>query len=158
IGAGQRYSGTDVFRAVHQLEALRQQVRPLLRDLEALLLPTTPTIYTRQQIEADPIALNARLGIYTNFVNLLDLAGLAVPAGFRADGLPSGVTFIGPRDSDARLCALAARFHHSVGNTMGAIGAPLPPPPSAPAGEGFRLAVVGAHLTGQPLNHQLIAL
>jgi allophanate hydrolase len=158
VGAGQRYSGTDVFRAVHQLEALRQQVRPLWRDLEALLLPTTPTIYTRAQIEADPIAANARLGIYTNFVNLLDLAGVAVPAGFRADGLPSGVTFIGPRDSDARLCALAARFHHSVGNTMGAIGAPLPPPPSAPAGEGFRLAVVGAHLTGQPLNHQLIDL
>jgi allophanate hydrolase len=158
IGAGQRYQGTEVFRAIHQLEALRQQVRPLWRNVEALLLPTTPTIYRREQIEADPIALNARLGIYTNFVNLLDLAGLAVPAGLRRDGLPSGVTFIGPRDSDARLCALGARLHRVTSQTLGATGVPLPAPGPAPAGDGFRLAVVGAHLTGQPLNHQLLEL
>ena len=158
IGAGRRYQGTEVFRAVHQLEALRQQVRPLWREVEALVLPTTPTIYRIDEIEADPIALNARLGTYTNFVNLLDLAGVAVPAGFRGDGLPLGITFIGPRDSDARLCALAARFHRATAKTVGATGLPLPAPPPPIAGDGFRLAVVGAHLTGQPLNHQLVEL
>jgi allophanate hydrolase len=160
IGAGRRYTGTDVFRAVHQLEALRQQVRGLWRDLAALVLPTTPTIYRVDEIEADPIALNARLGTYTNFVNLLDLAGVAVPAGFRADGLPQGVTFIGPRDSDPRLLALASRFHRATGKTLGATGLPLPPAPevAAAAPDQFRLAVVGAHLSGEPLNGQLIDL
>jgi allophanate hydrolase len=159
VGAGRRYSGTDVFRAVHQIEALRQQVRGLWRDLDTLVLPTTPTIYRIDEIAAEPIALNARLGTYTNFVNLLDLAGVAVPAGFRGDGLPLGITFIGPRDSDPRLCALGARFHGAVGKTLGATGRPLPPAPApGPNADGFRLAVVGAHLSGEPLNGQLIDL
>jgi allophanate hydrolase len=161
IGAGRRYGGTDVFRAVHQLEALRQQVRGLWRQMDVLFLPTTPTIYTIQQIEAEPIALNARLGTYTNFVNLLELAGVAVPAGFRGDGLPLGVTFIGPRDSDARILALAGKFHRATGKTLGATGLPLPPaePAAAPVSpESLRLAVVGAHLTGEPLNGQLTDL
>ena len=161
LGAGHRYRGTDVFRAFHQLEALRQQVRGLWRDIDVLFLPTTPTIYRVDQVQAEPIALNARLGTYTNFVNLLDLAAVAVPAGFRGDGLPAGVTFIGPRDSDARLCALGARFHRATGKTAGATGLPLPaapPPVPGPAPEVLRLAVVGAHLSGEPLNGQLTDL
>lgn len=161
IGAGRRYGGTDVFRAVHQLETLRQQVRGLWRDMDVLFLPTTPTIYTIAQVQAEPIALNARLGTYTNFVNLQDLAAVAVPAGFRKDGLPSGVTFIGPRDSDPRLCALAGRFHRATGSTIGATGLPLPPAEESSAVAGpdrLRLAVVGAHLSGEPLNGQLTDL
>jgi allophanate hydrolase len=157
LGNGARVSGLDLFRAIHRLEALRQQVRGILRPLAALFLPTTPTIYPIAAIEADPLALNARLGTYTNFVNLLDLAGVAVPTALRGDGLPAGVTFIGPRDSDPRLAALAARFHRQVARSAGATGLPLPtPPPGAPStGDVLRLAVVGAHLSGEPLNWQL---
>jgi allophanate hydrolase len=108
-------------------------------------------------VTADPLRLNARLGTYTNFVNLLDLAGVAVPAAFRADGLPSGVTFVGPRDSDPRLLALGDAFHRRVARTAGATGLPLPPAAPAPALDPacIRLAVVGAHLSGEPLNWQL---
>jgi allophanate hydrolase len=161
LSAGHRYKGTDVFRAVHKLEGLRQQVRGLWREMDVLFLPTTPTIYRIDQVQAEPLALNARLGTYTNFVNLLDLAGVAVPGGFRNDKLPAGVTFIGPRDSDPLLCALAGKFHRATGKTMGATGLPLPAArvvPTAPAPERLRLAVVGAHLTGEPLNGQLIDL
>jgi allophanate hydrolase len=155
IGNGHRYSGAEVFRAVHRLEALRQEVRPLWRKIDALLLPTTPTIYTISQITSDPIRLNARLGIYTNFVNLLDLAGVAVPTAFRRDGLPAGVTFIGPRDSDPRLAALAAAFHDKVrpGKVPGTSPEIGKVPGTGPGG--IKLAVVGAHLSGEPLNWQL---
>jgi allophanate hydrolase len=157
IGGGRRYSGAEVFRAVHRLEALRQQVRALWRQIDALLLPTTPTIYTIAQINSDPIRLNARLGIYTNFVNLLDLAAVAVPTPIRGDGLPSGVTFIGPRDSDARLAALASRFHRAVGKVPGTSRGKVSGTSSGTAGEiqGLQVAVVGAHLSGEPLNWQL---
>ncbi len=160
LEGGYRVSGLDVFRAAHRLEELRQEVRGLLGRVEALFLPTTPTIYTRAEIEADPLRLNARLGLYTDFVNLLDLAGVAVPGPFRDDGLPAGFTFLGLRDSDARLAALAARFHRQVATTAGATGLPLPeaPAPAPGAGDGIRLAVVGAHLSGEPLNGQLTSI
>ena len=160
LSGGRRYSGVDVFQAVHRLEALRQQVRGLWREMDVLFLPTTPTIYKIAEVEVEPITLNARLGTYTNFVNLLDLAAVAVPAGFRTDGLPAGVTFIGPRDSDARLGAIAARFHRHTGRIAGATGLPLAPPPATTgaAADMLRLAVVGAHLTGEPLNGQLTDL
>jgi allophanate hydrolase len=159
LGAGRRYSGADVFRGAHRLEALRQEVRTVLGTCDVLCLPTTPTIYTIDEVLADPIRLNARLGIYTNFVNLLDLAAVAVPAGFRRDGLPAGVSLIGPRDSDARLAALGARLHRRTSTTAGATGGPVPAPlPLSVSPETIRLAVVGAHLTGEPLNHQLTDL
>jgi allophanate hydrolase len=158
LGGGRRYSGADVFRGAHRLEAIRQEVRAVMRGFDVLCLPTTPTIYTIDEVLADPIELNARLGIYTNFVNLLDLAALAVPAGFRRDGLPGGVSLIGPRDSDARLAALGAALHRKTSRSAG-LGQPVPAPvEGAPSGEGIRLAVVGAHLTGEPLNHQLTDL
>jgi allophanate hydrolase len=163
---GKAFTGMEVFRAQHRLAALRQQVRGVLADLDFLLTPTTPTIYTLAQIEAEPRKLNANLGRYTNFVNLLGLAALAVPNGFRADGLPSGVTLIGPSDSDARLAGFGAAYHRKLGGTIGAGGHALPVPATRPIKTGatvaaaptLRLAVVGAHLTGQPLNGQLIDL
>jgi allophanate hydrolase len=108
-----------------------------------MLLPTAGTIYTKEAVEADPIQLNTNLGYYTNFVNLMDLAAVAVPAGFRSDGLPFGVSLIGPAFSDEGLLALARR----------ASDADAIPPPTAPGC--VLLAVVGAHLRGQPLNRQL---
>ena len=131
----------------------------MLAGVDFLVVPTTPTIYRIDEVEAEPRKLNAQLGAYTNFVNLLDLAAVAVPAGFRDDGLPAGVTLVGPAGSDAQLAAFASALHRATSRTLGATGLPLPEPasrpPSAPA-DSLPLAVVGAHLSGEPLNHQLI--
>jgi allophanate hydrolase len=161
IGEGRRVSGVEAFAGLHRLGQLQRQVSTAWQACDVLALPTTPTIYTIEQIAADPRALNARLGLYTNFVNLLDLAGLAVPAGFRADGLPAGVSLIGPWGSDGRLAALGSRLHQALGGKLGATSAELTPPspPGPPAAAStMRLAVVGAHLSGEPLNHQLTDL
>src|SRR5260221_4906800 len=128
--------------------------------MEVLLVPTTPSIYTIAEIDADPITLNTQLGYYTNFVNLLDYSAIAVPSGFRANGLPFGVTFIGPAWSENWLTELAAKYHRSVGGRLGATSntlnnlTPVAPPPKF-AEEMVSVAVVGAHLSGEPLNHQL---
>jgi allophanate hydrolase len=121
LETGRGHTGTDVFRALQRLEALRQQVRFLWRDIDLILVPTTPTIHTIDEIAADPLRLNARLSTFTSFVNLLDLAAVSVPAGFRGDGLPAGVSLVGPRDSDAQLLAIGARVHE---RTSGAASSP----------------------------------
>jgi allophanate hydrolase len=162
---GAKVTGAETFRGWHRLAALQGQARALLRDVDVLLAPTTPTIPTLAEVEADPVGKNTALGRYTNFVNLLDLAAVALPAGFRADGLPLGVTVLGPGGSDGRLLALAEAMHARLGGPLGhprlELGAPPPPttPPAAvAAGATMRLCVVGAHLTGLPLNHQLTDL
>jgi allophanate hydrolase len=109
--------------------------------VDSLLLPTAPTIFTHAEIAADPVGRNTQLGYYTNFVNLLNLSALAVPAGMRGDGLPFGVTFIAPAMAEESLLATAAHF---AGGTA-----------AMPARGHVDVAVVGAHLSGQPLNHQL---
>ena len=110
-------------------------------------------------MEADPLGLNSALGAYANFVNLLDLAAVAVPTGFRADGLPAGATVIGPAGSDARLAAFAALVHRATSRTLGAGPHPIPSTPAVAPGAGLiSIAVVGAHLSGEPLNHQLTML
>jgi allophanate hydrolase len=158
-------SATQAFLGQHRLAALRQVARALFRRVDTLLVPTTPSIYRQDEIAAEPRLLNARLGRYVNFVDLLEMAGVAVPNGFRPDGLPTGVTFLGPWGSDARLLALAGAYHRALGGPLGASGRPrlaakvvddnLSPTPPAPLGDVVRLAVVGAHLSGEPLNHQL---
>jgi len=159
VGAAGRMSATDAFEAMYRLAALRRATEPVWEACDALLLPTAGTICTRAELAADPIGPNTRLGRYTNFVNLLDLAAIAVPAAFRDDGLPFGITFVAPAGSDAWLCEIATRWQAATALPLGATGATrLPDAPAAPAalraGE-LALAVVGAHLTGQPLNHQL---
>lgn len=129
--------------------------------MDALLLPTAPRPYTIADLAADPLGPNTRLGTYTNFINLLDLSALAVPAGLRRDGLPWGVTWIAPAWRDADLLALGARWHAHGGGNLGATSTPLPVSPSFASptfsnSSPVRLAVVGAHLSGLPLNHQLI--
>ena len=143
ILGGARPSAADAFRGVYRLQELRHAAAQQWARMDVLLLPTTGTIYTHDEIEADPIRLNSNLGHYTNFVNLMDLAAIALPAGFRANGLPFGVSLIGPAFSDAGLSALAERFA-----TFDA-AAPLDAPGCV------AVAVVGAHLAGQPLNSQL---
>lgn len=157
IAGASKYDAVAVFDAQYQLQALTQQAREILSGLDMLLLPTTGTTYRTEQILADPIQLNSNLGYHTNFVNLLDLAALAIPAGFRpSNHLPFGVTLVASAFSDEALLALGARFHASIGGNIGATASKVSDQPLAKQKEsGVHLAVVGAHLRGQPLNHQL---
>jgi allophanate hydrolase len=109
---------------------------------------------------ADPITLNSRLGTYTNFVNLLDLCALSVPASMRADGTPFGITLVAPAGEDAALAAIGRAFHADTALPLGATGKAQPPLAAIPAlaaGNEIALAVVGAHLSGMPLNRELTA-
>ncbi|MEA2904254.1 MAG: allophanate hydrolase [Alphaproteobacteria bacterium] len=156
--SGARPTAVDAFRAFYQLEELRRLRDHVFGEIDALLLPTVPTVYTVAQVLADPIQLNSRLGTYTNFVNLLELCGLAVPAAMHADGTPFGVTLLAPAGSDAMLASIGRVFHADTGLALGALGRAQPPlaelPPANHAGE-IPIAVVGAHLSGLPLNGEL---
>ena len=154
----QRPTAADAFAAYYKLEELRRVRDAIFGGIDALLLPTAPTVYTVQQVLADPIQLNSRLGTYTNFVNLLDLCGLAVPAAMRGDGVPSGVTLLAPGGHDAFLASIGRVFHADTALPLGAsklAQPPLTPLSAAPAPDEIALAVVGAHLSGLPLNHEL---
>jgi allophanate hydrolase len=153
----------STFRASHRLSELGRRVSRYWSDIDVLLVPTTPTIYTIEQVLAEPRSLNARLGTYTNFVNLLRSCAIAIPNGFRGDGLPTGVTLIGPESADARIIEIAKRFETSLRRETDA-EAPVPASSlqaarTSPVVKGpVKLAVVGAHLSGQPLNWQLTSL
>jgi allophanate hydrolase len=110
ILGGAKYSAVDAYRSMYRLETLKHYAANEWARMDVLLLPTTGTIYRREAVMSDPIRLNSNLGFYTNFVNLMDLAAIAVPAGFRRDGLPLGVSLIGPAFSDEALLHLASRF------------------------------------------------
>jgi len=114
------WSAVDAYRAIHRLAELKRVARGLLAGIDAMVVPTTPTIYTIAEVEADPIRLNARLGTYTNFVNLMEMCGVAVPAGFRSDGLPLGLTILAEPFRDARAAAIAAAAHRASGLPLGA--------------------------------------
>jgi len=142
ILGGMKYSAADAYKSAYRMETLKQRAAEQWADIDVLLLPTAGTIYRREAVLADPVRLNSNLGFYTNFVNLMDLAAIAVPAGFRRDGLPFGVSLIGPAFSDEALLELAGRY---LGESAGKNTAP----------GCVLVAVAGAHLSGQPLNHQL---
>lgn len=108
-------SATDTFEALYRLATLKRRTEPVWQEIDALVVPTAPIAPTLADLAADPIGPNSRLGTYTNFVNLLDLAALAVPGPFRADGFPAGITLIAPRGSDHRLAAFGARFFPGFG-------------------------------------------
>jgi allophanate hydrolase len=148
-GAG--YTAVDTFNARYRLEELRRASEAQWGRMDVLLLPTTGTTYTHKAVSADPIKTNTNLGYYTNFVNLLDLAAVAVPAGFRPNGLPFGVSLIGPAFSDEALLVLADRFHRSQVALPGPALSLGTTPPGCVA-----VAVVGAHLAGQPLHWHMI--
>lgn len=154
IESGSAYSAADLFVAQYRLQALLRDTASAWRAFDVMLLPTVPTIPTVESVAADPVGRNSLLGTYTNFVNLLDLAAVAVPAGFRPDGLPFGVTLIAPAFTDAALAAWAERLHRAVDAPLGdGTANAVPPPPYRVA-----IAVAGAHLSGMALNHELLAL
>ena len=150
LAGGAAVSGAALFAAQHRLAALIRDVEPMWRRIDCMMLPTFPHAPTLAAVAADPIGANARLGTYTNFVNLMDLAAIAVPAGFHDGGMPHGVTLVGPAWSDRALAGFGARLHRAAGLTLGATGATLPH-------DGVEIAVFGAHLAGQPLNADLVA-
>ena len=149
LQGGVGVSGIDAFRGLYALQAFARQAEALWDAADVLLLPTAPTIYRIDEVLAEPVALNSNLGLYTNFVNLLDMSALAVPAGWRANHTGFGVTLVGPAFADRALLALAARYEAA---------APMAETPPLDLGERsdtIRLAVVGAHLHGMPLHWQL---
>ena len=160
LEAGLERRTVEAFDAFHRLAVARRFADQLFRRVDALLLPTAPGTPTLAEVAADPIRPNSRLGTWTNFVNLCDLAAWAVPAGIGADGLPAGVTLVGPAWSDGRLAALADRLHRASTIRVGATAAALPPP-AAPDPAGLQetaLFCVGGHMAGLPLNGQVTAL
>ncbi len=156
IEGATKYSAADLFAGLTRIEALKKTAAQLWNRADVMVVPTAPTAYTIEEVLAEPFLNNRRLGHYTNFVNLLDLAAFAVPASIRPDGLPSGITLIAPAGSDLMLADLAQRFHQLTGLKLGALDDTLPPPEAIPfVSDSVRIAVVGAHLSGLPLNYQL---
>ncbi|MBV9511889.1 MAG: allophanate hydrolase [Caulobacteraceae bacterium] len=149
VQSGAGVSGVETFRGFYALQGYARTAEAMWAATDVLLLPTTPTIYRLAEVLAEPFALNANLGLYTNFVNLLDMSAVAMPAGWRDNGTGFGVTLIGPAFADAALLSLARRYEEI---------APMPEtPPVDVEGrpETVKLAVVGAHLAGMPLHWQL---
>jgi allophanate hydrolase len=160
IQEGVRPTAAEAFTAFYRLEELRRVRDHVFGGIDALVMPTMPTVYTVDQVLADPIQLNSRLGTYTNFVNLLDLCALAVPAAMRSDGAPSGITLLAPAGRDGALASIGRVFHADTKLPLGAIERAQPPlaDVSALRANEVAVAVVGAHLSGMPLNGELRSL
>jgi allophanate hydrolase len=157
-------SAPDTFAALYKLKDLERLTRPVWDEIDLLVTPTASTAYKIADVEADPIRLNSNLGHYTNFVNLLDLAAVAVPTGFmgeRMDHMPWGITLVAQAGQDLPLLDLAARIHSRAVPVVGATKhAPHRLPTALPDAKRFssglvQVAVCGAHLSGLPLNWQL---
>lgn len=149
IAPGAAMLATDLWHGIYRLAELARRAEGMWAEVDVLAFPTTGTTYRVAELAAAPVALNSNLGLYTNFVNLLDMAALAVPAGARDNGTGFGITLIGPKDSDQALIALAGSYLSL---------ADLPAPPPLDLGDHMdtvKLAVVGAHLEGMPLHWQL---
>jgi allophanate hydrolase len=159
---GLKYTAVDLFRVQHELEELRVTCLKAFEEADVLVVPTLPALPLVADVEADSATWSRRLGHYTNFVNLLRLAAVAVPAGFTKSGLPGGITLIGPGGSEQKLCGLARAWQARANLPLGATGqrrkAPAIMPASSPASSAgtVRVAVAGAHLRGQPLHADLL--
>lgn len=157
------FSATDAFKSEYRRAELARLIDEVLTTVDALVVPTAPTVFTIKEVLADPITLNSRLGIYTNFANLADMCALALPAGIRADGLPTGITLLAPAWHDHALVQFGTRWqsYRSDGEREATLGATKrhyiakQEQPCDAVGNTIRVAVVGAHLRGMPLNHQL---
>ncbi len=159
ISGAARFTAADLFADLNTLAALRRKTDSAWKQFDLMLLPTSPTTYRVDEMQADPVQLNSRLGLYTNFVNLLDCCAVAVPAGFRSNRLPFGVSLIAPAFTDDALASLAERLHRSGQFGLGADRKATIPESTmsipVPADDRLVIAVVGAHLSGMPLNHEL---
>ena len=157
IGGAKQWSAADAYACGYQLKAAKRACDVVWRAVDCVVTPSAGTIYTIVEMEADPIRLNANLGYYTNFMNLLDYAATAIPAGFQADGLPFGITVFAPAHQDGPLLHLAAQLQAATMTRFGTTGTLLPAgaiETGLSSGQ-IRVAVCGAHLSGLPLNGQL---
>ena len=157
VSAGLNYSAVDAYNAEYLRAELAQKIQQTLGEVDALVVPTSPTIHTLKEMEQEPIRFNSQFGTYTNFTNLADLSALALPAPFRADGLPAGITLLAPAWHDRALADFGQRWQQQLALPLGATGLPFAPNATAlpPSPHHVRIAVVGAHLRGMPLNFQL---
>jgi allophanate hydrolase len=157
ILSGRKYSAVDAFNGQYELARLKDLALDEMHEVHFLALPTAGTIYTVADLEREPVLCNSNLGYYTNFVNFFDLSALALPAGFRADGLPFGITLVADYGWDQMLLEFGARWQRTVPLPLGRTASTLPSPDCDPSIEEERLsiAVVGAHMKGLPLNNQL---
>ena len=161
ISQGAVKSAVDAFRGLYRLQELRSQAYSAMAGLDALLVPTMPRPVTVSEVTADAIGPNAQLGTYTNFVNLLDLAAIAIPVTLAPDGTAFGVTLLGHAGRDAALASIGMALHARTGLTLGALGTAMPVLPGLASGlrsGEISLAVVGAHMSGMALNHELTTL
>ncbi len=149
LAPGLEMRAVDLWNGIYRLAALQRQAEGMWRDIDALAFPTTGTTYRVAELLAEPVALNSNLGRYTNFVNLLDMAAIAVPAGVRDNATGFGITLIGPASTDIALMDMAENYLAAADNP------PLPPLDLGDRMDTVKLAVVGAHLEGMPLHWQL---
>ncbi|WP_084917528.1 allophanate hydrolase [Pseudomonas syringae] len=148
------FDAVDTFNARYRLADLTRAAEQLLADVDALVVPTAPCMPTIDAVLKNPVELNSHLGYYTNFVNLMNMCAIAMPATARADGLPAGITLIGPAGADQRLAEIAAGWQSRFGKADQSEAIAMAPLPyNSPT---VQVAVVGAHLVGQPLNWQLL--
>ncbi len=159
VGMADGLTAVDAFRGIYRLAELTRAAEPALAAVDLLCVPTIPTFYTVRDLDADPIGPNSRFGTYTNFVNLMDMCGIAVPTRPRSDGRPGSVTLLAKSGEDALIAGLAAQLHMVCNPEMGATrmhaaNHDLPNQYEPTDGE-MEIAVVGAHMSGLPLNHEL---
>ena len=159
VANGLNYTAIDAWRAEYLRAELSRKINLTLEGFDALVVPTSPTIRTQQELVQEPVLYNSQFGIYTNFTNLADLSALALPSSLRADGLPAGITLIAPAWHDDALASFGRQWQRSLNLPLGATGLTMKSEEfmtSAPVSAAcVRVAVVGAHLTGMPLNFQL---
>ena len=151
---------TDAFKGFYRLAELRRRLEPVLDAVDLLVVPSIPGFVTLDEITRDPIGPNSRLGTYTNFVNLLDLAAITVPTAPRADGRPGSVTLLAKGGEDGRIASVARALHQLEAPTLGATShrlARTAPPPQPAATDEIELVVVGAHMRGMALEGDLLA-
>jgi allophanate hydrolase len=159
----QRFNAADTFNAQYQLQDLRQQAENIWQECDVLCVPSAPRHPSMAEVEADPIGVNSEMGTYTNFVNLLGWSAIAIPASQLPNGLPFGITLIAPGWREPDLVRWAQQLEAQANLCAGVTGLPAQNAGSLPAwlvptqGETIEVAVVGAHLRGMPLNHELLA-
>lgn len=160
ITGGSKLSTVDAFRAFYRMQELRSLGRKIMAQVDALMVPTVPAAYTVAELSNDPIRLNANLGTYTNFVNLMDMCGLAVPTVFADNGTPYGITLLARAGEDAKLLPIGRAIHAKSGLPLGARKIPQsdPAPVARCAPDEMEIAVVGAHMSGMALNRELTSL
>lgn len=155
IAQADRFSAVDAMQDEYERAQLARKINVALEPFDALMVPTAPTIYRIADVEADPLVKNSHMGAYTNFVNFADLSALALPNSIRADGLPTGVTFIAPAWMDEALAKFGQKWQQSSQLKLGTSELSYEKITEISSGHSVKLAVVGAHLTGMPLNFQL---